>query len=617
MNRDMERHKEFSRRAMILGAGKFALFLTLTSRLAYLQIVEQSKFKTLSDKNRISLRLIAPQRGEIMDRFGVPLAVNRPDFRAMIIPEQAGNVKDVVERLSRIIPISDREKEIIMEDVKNNKAFTPILVKENLSWEDMAKIEMRLPDFSGISVEEGQSRSYPLSTATAHIIGYTGLVSKSEVTEDPVTKMPGFRVGKNGIEKKYEEYLRGKAGQFQTEVNASGREIRELERKEGQRGERLGLTLDSDLQMQCQEYLSVHQSASAVVMDALSGEIYAMCSHPSFDPNIFSRGVTASMWEELLSDPKSPLTNKVIAGQYPPASTFKMVTALAGLESGAITEHTRIDCPGYYLLGNGRFHCWREHGHGSMDVVGALRESCDVFFYEVGRRVGINKIADVARRLGMGNVFDFEVPGEVAGFIPDSDWKKKKFNEPWQAGETVISSIGQGYVLATPLQLAVMVARIVNGGKGVKPHVVKTIGNKIRIPSSWEGLDFNPKHLELVQEGLKQVVNSPAGTAYWSARLNNPDFMIGGKTGTAQVRRITKKERELGIKNDTLPWKFRHHGLFVAYGPVNNPRYVTAVVVEHGGGGSVAAGPIVKQIMEAVQKRNPGAIRTASAEESK
>jgi len=613
----MERHKEFSRRAIVLGVGKFALFMTLTSRLAYLQIVEQSKFKTLSDKNRISLRLILPQRGEIMDRFGVPLAVNQPDFRAMMIPEQAGNVVDVVERLSQIIPISDKEKEIIMEDVKNNKAFTPILIKENLSWEDMAAIEMRMPDFSGVSVEEGQTRSYPLGTATAHIIGYTGLVSKSEVTDDPITKMPSFRVGKNGIEKKYEEFLRGKAGQFQTEVNASGRAIRELERKEGERGARLTLTLDSDLQMQCQEYISVHQSASAVVMDALSGEIYALCSHPSFDPNLFSRGVAASTWQELLSDPKSPLTNKVIAGQYPPASTFKMVTALAGLEAGTITEHSRISCPGYYILGNGRYHCWREHGHGSLDVVGALRESCDTFFYEVGRRTGIDKIAEVARRLGIGSKLDFDVPGETSGFMPDSAWKEERFDEPWQAGETVISSIGQGYVLATPLQLAVMMARVVNGGIAVKPSVVRTLGSKIRIPSSWDNLGFNKRHLEIVSEGLKQVINTPGGTAYWSTRISDPEHMIGGKTGTAQVKRITKKERDLGIKNESLPWKFRHHGLFVAYGPVQDPKYVTAVVVEHGGGGSAAAGPIVKQIMEAVQRRDPRLIRTAQAEEKK
>jgi len=605
----MERHKEFSRRAFLLGAGQFALFLTLTSRLAYLQIVEQSKFKTLSDKNRISIRMLSPQRGEIMDRFQVPLATNRPDFRAFVIAEQVGNIDDVLYKLGNIIPISDDEKEYILKEIKNNKRFSSVLVKEDLSWEDMANIESRLPDLPGVKVEEGVMRSYPLGSATAHLIGYMGLVSKSEMTDDPITKIPGFRIGKIGVEKKYEQYLRGKEGRVHTEVNAAGREIRELERDEGVKGERIILTLDSDLQMQCQEYLSKEKSASAVVMDAHNGEVYAMCSHPSFDPNILSAGVSPNIWEELLSDPQAPLTNKVIAGQYPPGSTFKMVTALAALEEGVITESTIINCNGSYSLGNGKFHCWREEGHGPMNLVGALRESCDVYFYEVGRRVGIDKIAEVARRLGFGSPLGFEIPLEAAGFVPDRDWKLKKFKEAWQKGETLITAIGQGYMLATPLQLATMVARLVNGGFDVTPSVVKSIGTKVRKLPEWESLGFDPKHLELISRGMNEVVNSPRGTAYWSARINNKNMLIGGKTGTSQVKRITKQERAAKVKNSELPWQFRHHGLFVAYGPVNNPQYVTAVVVEHGVGGSVSAAPIAKKIMEATMKRDPRIIR--------
>lgn len=605
----MERHKEFSRRAFLLGAGKFALFMTLTSRLAYLQIVEQGKFKTLSDKNRISIRLLSPQRGEIVDRFEVPLAVNRPDFRAFMIPEQAGEVRNVLNSLSAIIPIGEEEKEYILEQVKTHKRFTPILVKEDLSWDDMARVESRMPDFPGIKVEEGIMRSYPLGTATAHLIGYMGLVSKSEVSDDPVTKIPGFRIGKTGVEKKYEEYLRGKAGRVHTEVNAAGREIRELERDEGAQGERIGLTLDSDLQMQCQEYISKEKSAAAVVMDAHNGEIYAMCSHPSFDPNVLSTGVSPHMWEDLLSNPKSPLTNKVIAGQYPPASTFKMIVALAALEAGVITSRTVIDCSGVYKLGRGTFHCWRDEGHGPMNVVGALRESCDVFFYEIGKRVGIDKIVETARKFGLGSKLGFEVPVEASGLVPSKEWKLQNFEEPWQKGETVIASIGQGYLLATPLQLATMTARLVNGGFDVSPSVIRSIGTKVRKLPEWESLGFNPRHLKLIRKGMEQVTNHERGTAFWTGRITNKNRRIGGKTGTAQVKRITKQERLEKIENKTLPWKFRHHGLFVGYGPVKHPQYVTAVVVEHGGGGSTSAAPIAKKIMDAVQKRDPRVIR--------
>ncbi len=608
MNRDMERHKEFSRRAMLLGGGKFAVFLVFASRLSYLQIFEQKKFQTLSDNNRISLRLLSAQRGEILDRFGVPLAINRPDFRAFLIPEQAQDVEKIIARVSKLIPISDYERENILEEISQNKQFTPVLLKEDLSWNDMAKVELHLPELPGVSMEEGQMRSYPLGAATAHIIGYIGKVSKSEITDDPIMDIPGFRIGKSGLEKRYEDNLRGIAGKVQAEVNAAGREIRELDRVEGKSGDRVTLTLDSDLQMQVQEYLSKEKSASAVVMDTHTGEIYAMCSHPSFDPNVFSSGISVDMWEGLISDPTSPLTNKTIAGQYPPASTFKMITALAGLESGVINVNTRVHCPGYYMMGRKKFHCWRKHGHGTVNVVDAIRESCDVFFYEVGKQVGIEKIARTARKMGLGSTLGLDVQGETPGLVPDKEWKEKRFKEKWQKGETIISAIGQGYFLATPLQLAVMTARFVNGGKEVKPILLRAIGDKIFKLPKWEKIYINEGYLKLINQGMYEVVNNPRGTAYWS-RLTR-GYSMGGKTGTAQVRRITQEDRDAGVKNKDLPWKFRHHGLFVGYGPVDNPRYVTAVVVEHGVGGSTSAAPIAKKIMKAVLKRDPRVIRT-------
>lgn len=609
MNRDMERHKEFSRRTLVLGAGKTLAFAILASRLGWLQIIEQKKFQTLSDKNRINLRLMPAVRGEIMDRFGAPLAVNRQDFRALLTAEQAEGVEETLARLAKLIPLSPAEQADVLAEVKKARPFTPILVKESLTWEDMAKVELRLPNLPGVSMEEGQMRQYPLSAATAHIIGYIGRVSQAELTDDPIMMTPGFRIGKSGVEKKYESVLRGEAGQIQAEVNVVGREIRELSRSEGKSGHRLTLTLDADLQMQCQEFLQREKSAAAVAMDAYTGEVYALCSHPGFDPNVFSSGIPADLWEELLADPANPLTNKAIAGQYPPGSTFKMVTAMAGLEAGVINENTHIHCPGHYMLGNAKFHCWRPQGHGSINVVGALRESCDVFFYETGRRLGIDPIAKMARRLGLGEKLDFDVPGEGAGLVPDRKWKENRFKKKWAAGESVINAIGQGFMLATPLQLAAMTARLVNGGLAVKPVLVRSIqeeGNQI---PDWPKTGFNKAHLALVREGMNQVVNDPRGTAAGS-RIQEAPFSMGGKTGTSQVRRITREMRDAGVKNESLPWKQRHHALFVGYGPVEDPRYIASVIVEHGVGGAKAAAPIARDILTALQKRDTRQIRT-------
>jgi len=617
MNRDMERHKEFSRRALMLGVGKIALFSTLAVRLGYLQVFERQKFTTLSDKNRIGLRLLPAQRGEIMDRFGAPLAVNKQDFRALLVPEQSDDVEDTLARLAKLIPISAEEKEEIMVEIDQHHPYAPVLVKEDLTWQDMAKVDLNLPDLPGVSTEEGQMRSYPLSTATAHIIGYVGRVSKAEMTDDPAMSIPGFRIGKSGVEKKYDEILRGQAGEVQSEVNASGREIRELSRTEGKHGHRLTLTLDSDLQMQCQTIISQQPSASAVILDAHTGEVYALCSHPSFDPNVFSSGIPADLWEELLADPTNPLTNKAVAGQYPPGSTFKMMTALAGLESGAIDVNSRVYCPGSWMLGNKAFHCWKHQGHGSIDVVGAIRESCDCFFYEVGHRVGIDALAKMARRMGLGEKLDFDVPGEGAGLIPDTEWKRKRYKQRWEQGETVVAAIGQGYVLATPLQLATMAARIANGGKAVKPILVRSIEDEGSKIPDWPMIGINQAHLDLVHKGMFGVVNDQRGTAY-AERIKELPFSMAGKTGSAQVKRITEAQRAAGHASAAdLPWKYRDHALFVGYGPVDNPAYAIAVVVEHGLHGGSAAAPLARDIMLAALKRDPRVISTVDDAEKK
>lgn len=612
--RDVEKAREFTRRALILGVGKVALFGALGTRLAWLQVVQQEKFRTLSDKNRISLRLLAAGRGEIMDRFGVPLAINVQNFRAFVVPEQTENLEETLDRLSRLIPFTAEDRREAMDEIAQHKPFAPVFLKENLTWEDMARVELNLPDLPGVSIEEGETRSYPLGSATAHIIGYVGRVSKAELAAEgqanPVMNIPGFRIGKNGVEKSFEQILRGKAGQVQAEVNVVGREIRELGRVSPKKGSRLTLTLDASLQMQLQERLAREKSASAIVMDAETGEIYALCSYPSFDPAVFSRGIPADLWNQLLGDDAHPLTNKIVSGQYPPGSTFKMVTALAALEAG-ISPSATVFCPGHYMLGSAKFHCWswNRGGHGTVDLTMAIARSCDTYFYEMGRRIGVDAIADMARKLGLGKKLGFDIPGEGAGLVPDRSWVQRRFKRAWQPGETLNIAIGQGQTLATPLQLATMTARLVNGGLAVKPVLVRSIEEKGSQIPKWDSIGVDKDHLAAVVKGMSAVVNDPRGTAH-SSMISEAPYSLGGKTGTAQVRRITESMRASGaMRPESMPWKFRDHALFVGFGPVEAPKYVAAVVVEHGAHGSSAAAPIAKEILLAAQKRDPRKIR--------
>lgn len=463
-----------------------------------------------------------------------------------------------------------------------------------------------MPDLPGMSIDMGEERHYPFTDATAHVIGYVGAASKKdqETDKDPLLTLPKFQVGKIGIERTFDKELRGKAGSSEVEVNVIGREVRELNNLQSQEGKRVVLSIDAELQRFAQQRLASERSASAVIMDVHSGEIYALASYPGFDPNYFTGGISHERYEELRSDITLPLINKAVAGQYPPGSTFKMITALAALEAGVVTENTTCFCPGHYTLGNTRFHCWKPSGHGTVNVVMALEQSCDTYFYKLSTDLGIKKIAAMAHRLGLGQVFDMELKEERAGLVPDEDWKKKNRGEVWHPGETVIASIGQGYMLATPLQLAVMTARIVNGGKAVKPWMAGYVGEERVKRGVWEDLKLNPKHVATVMRGMERVVNEQRGTAYGS-RIKIEGLSMGGKTGTAQVKRITKQERATGVKNEDLAWQFRHHALFVGYGPVDNPRYACSVVVEHGVGGSKVAAPVARDLLTMALQRDP------------
>jgi penicillin-binding protein 2 len=606
LEKDSDRAASFSRRAFVVGAFQAGFLAVLGGRLAWLQMVEGNKYKVLAEQNRINLKMMAPARGQIVDRFGVPFAVNNQNFRVMVIPEQTDDLRQSLKALQKHIRVDDKQIEKVIALAKKSPSYTPIEVDDKLTWEEVATVEVNIPDLPGMSIDMGEERHYPFTDATAHVIGYVGAASKKdqESDKDPLLTLPKFQVGKSGIERTFDKELRGKAGSSEVEVNVVGREVRELNTLESQEGKRVVLSIDAELQRFAQQRLSSERSASAVIMDVHSGEIYALASYPGFDPNYFTGGISHERYEELRSDITLPLINKAVAGQYPPGSTFKMITALAALEAGVVTENTTCFCPGHYTLGNTRFHCWKPGGHGTVNVVMALEQSCDTYFYKLSTDLGIKNIAAMARRLGLGQLFDMELKEERAGLVPDEEWKKKNRGEVWHPGETVIASIGQGYMLATPLQLAVMTARIVNGGKAVKPWLAGYVGDERVKHAVWEDLKLNPKHVATVMRGMERVVNEQRGTAYGS-RIKIEGLSMGGKTGTAQVKRITKQERATGVKNEDLAWQFRHHALFVGYAPVDNPRYACSVVVEHGVGGSKAAAPVARDLLTMALQRDP------------
>jgi penicillin-binding protein 2 len=609
MNKDPSRIKSFSRRVAILGGGKVVLLSILAGRMYQLQVIESDKYKTLADENRINLRLLPPPRGRINDRYGRPLAINQENYRVTLVAEQVRDIDTMLDTLSGIISLEDYERQRILREVRRRRGFVPVTVRENLNWRDVSRIEVNAPDLPGLSIEVGQSRQYPFADDFAHVLGYVAAVSEKEVTGDPLLELPGFKIGKNGIERTFDLNLRGKAGNSQVEVNALGRVIRELSRQEGQPGDDLRLTIDRDLQKIAADRLRDEKSAAAVVMDIRNGDVLALSSVPGYDPNEFVTGLSSRTWQRLINDPHTPLINKAISGQYAPGSTFKLVVALAALEAKIVGPDHRVFCKGFTQLGNAKFHCWKEHGHGWMDMTDAHKNSCDVYFYDIAERIGIDRIAAMANKLGFGSKTGIDLPSEKGGVIPTRAWKKALIGTAWQQGETLISGIGQGFILTTPLQLAVMTARIANGGEAVVPRLVRPAGpekpGENVGKTGFKPLGISKRALDIVRDGMNRVTNEQRGTAY-AARIKEEGMEMSGKTGTAQVRRISKAERDTRVlKNHERPWRERDHALFVGYAPSDNPRYAVAVVVEHGGGGSKVAAPIARDLLLATQKRDP------------
>ncbi len=607
---ESEKARLFTRRAFLIGGAQTALFSLLAGRLYYLQVIEGRAYRQMAEENRINLRMIVPPRGRILDRFGTPLALNDQIFRVVLLPEQVQNLDEILQKLGAFIPLDDADRKRIEREIKHNRGFNAIVVRDNLTRDQMDKIAVHTPDMPGVDIDAGEVRAYPYGETTSHLLGYVGTVSQAEIEksddgENDILAVPGFRIGKNGIEKQYERFMRGVAGDVEMEVNARGRVVRELVRHDPKPGEEVTLAIDIGLQQFVQQRLAREEGAAAVVIHIETGEVLALASQPGFDPNLFTFGISQQDWQALNNDIHSPLLNKAVSGVYAPGSTFKPVTALAGLEADVISADAKTFCPGFYELGGHTFHCWKKGGHGHVNMAEALAVSCDTYFYELGKRVGIDRIHAMARRFGMGQKLGIDLPHERSGFVPSRAWKQTTRHKPWQQGETLVAAIGQGYMLTSPLQLAVMAARLGSNGLAVKPHIARKLGEREGGGESWESMGLNPRHLAVVREGMAMVVNAPSGTAY-GARILKSGMEMAGKTGSAQVRRISEAEHKEGvIKNEALPWKERDHALFAGYAPLHAPRFAIGIIVEHGGSGAHQAAPMARDILEECQIRMP------------
>jgi penicillin-binding protein 2 len=607
VKREKDRSNLLTRRAVLLGGAQTALLAALAGRMYYLQVVQSDRYVMLADENRINIRLVEPARGRIVDRFGAVLADNKPTYRVVLVPEQAGDIDSTLNAVGQLIQVSDADRRRVLRDIRRKHSFVPVTIRDNLSWDEMARIEVNTLEVPGVSIERGLTRFYPFGEAAAHVLGYVAAVSEAELNgDDPLLELPGFRIGKEGIEKVYDIEMRGSAGTSQVEVNAFGRVVRELTREEGIPGQELVLTLDMALQDLAARKCLAEKSAACVLMDAWTGDVLAMASMPGYDPSNF-----AALYDSIKDDPRHPLLAKAIRGQYAPGSTFKPVVALAALETGAMTPDTHVFCTGEYPFGDHVFHCWKKGGHGSMNLRDAVKHSCDTYFYETSRRLGIDPIAAMAKRFGFGAPLDIDLPGEASGFIPTTQWKKTTKDPVWHPGETLSCGIGQGYVLATVLQLATYAARLASG-RAVVPHLMREAGMMTASGDARGGaassqfplLDVSARDLKLVLDGMNAVVNEQGGTAPL-AKLPLPNVQMAGKTGSVQVRNVSREQREHGYKSDNLPWEFRPHALFVAYAPYDAPVYALSLVVEHGNAGAQAAAPIARDIMVEVLTRDP------------
>ena len=597
-----------TRRMFILSSLKIAVFIGIICRLFYLQISENIKWRSLSDKNRLREWKMPPQRGIIEDYFGEKIAKNSQVFQLHMIPEDVPNLEELFFRLSKIIDFNERKKSNLIKRLKKRKPWEPIIISDNLSWSEFSRLNLFLHETPGIKPVVSIARKYLEDGSFSHIIGYVSAVSVKDLENSALLReinVPGLKTGKNGLEKSLNEDMIGKPGLQRFEVNAYGKRIKELKFVEGTAGKNYRTTLDIDVQQFTSKLLK-DKSGSICVMDIYTGDIIAMVSSPTFDANKFVHGIDTKDWQDLINDDKKPLINKSIAGLYPPGSTIKPLVALSALENDVISPNTTTECKGVIELYGHTFHCWKEKGHGFLRLREGIKQSCDIYFYEVARRLGVDRLAETANKFGLGNkVFDI-LDEERTGLVPSTKWKLKNIGRGWLLGETLLAGIGQGYFQVTPIQLCLMTAQLANGGYKIKP---KIIYNEQALQSTTDAsreqfgqLYRNQENVKFVLDAQFGATNEPMGTSYRSRHVK-PEYIFAGKTGTSQTRSITEEERELKIKQKDLPYKRRDHALFTAFAPYKNPRYAFSVVIEHGGAGSSAAAPLAKKVIKKVLDR--------------
>ncbi|WP_440672089.1 penicillin-binding protein 2 [Candidatus Pelagibacter sp. HIMB1715] len=616
-NSSIRKTDVINRRMFIIGAAKVIIFTGIIARLFSLQVNENKKYLTLSDKNRIREWKLPPIRGDIVDYFGNVIAGNLKVYQLHIIPEQVENFNYLLTRLKTLLNLSDKKIEKIVKSKNKLKPWESIIVSENLSWSDFLKINNYLHDLVGVKPVMTISRNYPFSETYTHILGYVSQPNEEEILANETVQerfVPGMKIGKLGLEKTLENYLIGTNAIQRYEVNAYGKRINQLEHQKGKQGLRVRLTVDTEVQKACGKLLN-DRAGSISVMDIYTGDIIAMYSSPSYDPNKFLFGISNDDWSLIRNNPLKPLVNKTLAGLYSPGSTIKPIVALSALENKIVSPSFKVKCTGKMELYGQTFHCWKEKGHGFVSLKNAMKQSCDTYFYEVARLLGVDRLNVTAEKFGLGkkvlgHYFDFE----KSGLFPNTKWKKNNLGKGWVLGETLITGIGQGYTQTTPLQLCLMTAQIANGGYSIKPRIIvnnnavsfEEAKNKFKeetLFSEEKKLFENPKNIKIVQEAMFSSTNELYGTSYKS-RIDDPKYQFAGKTGTAQVKRISMRERELDLKIEQIPYKDRDHALFVAYGPCINPRYALSIIVEHGGSGSKTAAPIAKELFKLIIDRN-------------
>ena len=606
-----------NRRMFIIGAAKVLIFAGIIGRLFSLQINENKKYLTLSDKNRIREWKLPPTRGSIVDYFGNIIAGNLKVYQLHIIPEQVENFNYLLNRLKFLLQLSEKKISNILKSKKRLKPWESIIVSENLSWSQFVKVNNYLYDLVGVKPVMTISRNYPFNDIYTHVLGYVSQPNENDILQNQIIQerfVPGMKVGKLGLEKTLENHLIGTNGIQRYEVNAYGKRINHLEYQKGKQGSKIRLTVDTEVQKLSAKLLA-GQAGSISVMDIYTGEVVAMYSSPSYDPNLFLFGISKDEWELIRNNPLKPLINKTLSGLYSPGSTIKPIVALSALENNIINPNFKVRCTGKTELYGQTFHCWKEKGHGLVSLNNAMKQSCDTYFYEIARLLGVDRLKITAKKFGLGEkVLGDYFENEKQGLFPNTSWKKNNLGKGWVLGETLITGIGQGYTQTTPLQLCLMTAQIANGGYSIKPKII--VNNN---PLSFEEakknmkeqslINFNTqlfkdeKNIKIVQEAMFSSTNEIGGTSYRS-RIDNPKYQFAGKTGTAQVKRISKRERELDLKIDQIPYNDRDHALYVAYGPYENPRYALSIIVEHGGSGSKAAAPMAKKLFKLIIDRD-------------